>query len=243
MGKMVLSFNVGFEDSDVDNFKSGISFPICLIIIMSPDYFNRGNLKYVRIQLTDELIDQMTRYHVKSRARNQLICTCMFFFTSAKASLLEVVFVRLSVGHVLASKSTLRTFWPSWSLFFRFLVHSFFFTWAFMLAFLFLSSSRKKKKGQKSGHFDASKRDISYGRYCQLVLSNFKWGLIMHYPWPYMSVVKDAISFPLIFRSFGFSWALAWVPFAVYCLATLVFLLTSKKRMGTDIDADVVIDG
>jgi len=43
--------------------------------------------------------------------------------------------------------------------------------------------------------------------------------------------------------SFGFSWALAWVPFAVYCLATLVFLLTSKKRMGTDIDGDVIMDG
>jgi len=40
-------------------------------------------------------------------------------------------------------------------------------------------------------------------------------------------------------HSFGFSYVLAWIPVAVFAVAAVVFLLTSKKRVGTDIDADV----
>jgi len=42
-------------------------------------------------------------------------------------------------------------------------------------------------------------------------------------------------------RSFGFSYGLAWVPVVVFAAGALVFLLTSKKRMGHDIDAGVIL--
>jgi len=42
-------------------------------------------------------------------------------------------------------------------------------------------------------------------------------------------------------HSFGFSYVLAWIPVAVFAGAALVFLFTSKKRMGHDIDANIVI--
>jgi len=42
-------------------------------------------------------------------------------------------------------------------------------------------------------------------------------------------------------HSFGYSWVLAWVPFAVFILAALVFALTSKKRVGEAIDSDIIM--
>jgi len=42
-------------------------------------------------------------------------------------------------------------------------------------------------------------------------------------------------------HSFGFSYVLAWIPVAVFAVAALVFLVTSKKRVGTDLDADVIM--
>jgi len=45
----------------------------------------------------------------------------------------------------------------------------------------------------------------------------------------------------MLSHSFGFSYVLAWIPVVVFAGAALVFLITSKKRVGHDLDADVVI--
>ena len=41
--------------------------------------------------------------------------------------------------------------------------------------------------------------------------------------------------------SYGFSYVLAWIPVVVFAAAALVFLLTSKKRVGQEIDGDVIV--
>jgi len=40
-------------------------------------------------------------------------------------------------------------------------------------------------------------------------------------------------------HSYGFSYVLAWIPVVIFALGGLVFLVTSKKRVGQDIDADL----
>lgn len=42
-------------------------------------------------------------------------------------------------------------------------------------------------------------------------------------------------------HSYGFSYVLAWIPVVVFAAAALVFLLTSKKRVGQEIDGDVIV--
>lgn len=42
-------------------------------------------------------------------------------------------------------------------------------------------------------------------------------------------------------HSYGFSYGLAWIPVVVFFAGGLVFLLTSKKRQGHDIDGDVIM--
>lgn len=46
----------------------------------------------------------------------------------------------------------------------------------------------------------------------------------------------------MLSRSYGFSYVMAWIPVVVFLGGALVFLITSKKRMGHDIDADIVLD-
>jgi len=41
--------------------------------------------------------------------------------------------------------------------------------------------------------------------------------------------------------SYGFSYVLAWISFAMFLIAALVFLITSKKRIGSSVDSDVYI--
>jgi len=44
-----------------------------------------------------------------------------------------------------------------------------------------------------------------------------------------------------ITHRYGFSYVLAWIPVVFFAVAALVFLLTSKKRVGNEVDGEVIV--